>query len=205
MSRRTQTADWNQLFTDGLTNGQLEQEMLSGHLEGQFLQFLVRASGAEHALEIGLFTGYSALAIAEALPPSGKLVACEIDPHVAKFAADCFTASPHGEKIRVEVGPAGETMAELIRANETFDFVFIDANKDGYLAYLDTLVTGDLLSPNALICVDNTLMQGQPYLKSATTPNGEAIARFNRAVAEDSRFRQVLLPIRDGITLIQAV
>lgn len=86
-----------------------------------------------------------------------------------------------------------------------FDFVFIDADKSGYLGYLDLLLDGDLLSPDAVIAVDNTLMQGQPYTGVGVTPNGSAIASFNEAVAADARVEQVILPLRDGLTLIRRI
>jgi caffeoyl-CoA O-methyltransferase len=95
------------------------------------------------------------------------------------------------------------SMQELAAAGSSFDFVFIDANKDGYIDYLNLLLESSLLAPNGLICVDNTLMQGQPYMPGESTANGKAIAQFNQAVAEDSRVQQVILPIRDGITLIR--
>lgn len=179
----------------------LEQEMLSGHVEGQLLKALVRMTRARRVLEIGMFTGYSALAIAEALPERGRVIACEVDPEVARFARDCFAASEQGDKIEVRVGPAADTLAHL---DGPFDLAFIDADKAGYRDYLDTLLAGELLASGALICVDNTLMQGQPWAGEPTA-NGEAIAAFNEAVAADSRVEQVLLPVRDGLTLIQRV
>ncbi|MEV3901383.1 class I SAM-dependent methyltransferase [Mycobacterium sp. NPDC050551] len=200
LARRTQEADW----TDGL-----EAEMLSGHVEGQALKFLVHMTRATRVLEIGMFTGYSALAMAEALPADGVLVACEIDQHAARFARQCFAASPSGKKITVAVAPAMETLgmlAERARHDQlqAFDLVFIDADKAGYLGYLEVLLDTDLLAPGAVIAVDNTLMQGQPYAVSGEpTANGAAIASFNAAVAADPRVEQVLLPVRDGLTLIR--
>ena len=200
--KRTQTEDWSQRFSDGETVRHLEQEMLSGHVEGQFLKFLVRLTRAERVLEIGMFTGYSALAMAEALPIEGKLVACEVDAYVADFAQKCFKESSAGHKITVHVAPALDTLKTLAASGAMFDLVFIDADKPGYLDYLDILLGTSLLNPNGLICVDNTLMQGQPYLNGAT-PNGAAIAHFNEVVADDPRVEQVLLPLRDGLTLIR--
>jgi caffeoyl-CoA O-methyltransferase len=203
--KRTQTEDWTQRFSDGATVKPLEQEMLSGHVEGQFLQFLIHLTKAQRILEIGMFTGYSALAMAEALPVDGVVVACEVDAYAAAFAQKCFDESTAGNKISVRVAPALETMQQLAAAGEAFDLVFIDADKGGYLAYLDLLLTSSLLAPGGSICVDNTLMQGQPYLPGVSTENGDAIAKFNRAVCEDPRVEQVLLPLRDGITLIRRV
>jgi caffeoyl-CoA O-methyltransferase len=195
--QRTQNEDWSQRS--------LEPEMLSGHVEGQLLKFLVHLTKAHRVLEIGMFTGYSALAMAEALPTDGKLVACEVDPFAAAFAQACFDQSPDGHKILVKVAPAIATMKQLADAGETFDLVFIDADKAGYMDYLSILLESSLLAQNALICVDNTLMQGQPYLEGEATTNGQAIAAFNKAVVHNARIEQVLLPLRDGLTLIRRV
>jgi caffeoyl-CoA O-methyltransferase len=203
--KRTQSEDWSKRFSDGETVRQLEQEMLSGHVEGQFLKFLVHLTKAQRVLEIGMFTGYSALAMAEALPADGEVVACEVDAYVAEFAQKCFQESPAGHKISVKVAPALETMKQLAAAGEVFDLVFIDADKAGYTDYLDLLLTTGLLAPNGLICADNTLMQGQPYLSGTATANGAAIAKFNQALVDDPRVEQVLLPLRDGLTLIRRV
>jgi caffeoyl-CoA O-methyltransferase len=202
---RTQTEDWKQRSANGETIQPLEQEMLSGHVEGQVLKFFVHLTQAKRVLEIGMFTGYSALAIAEALPPDGQIVACEVDPFAAAIAQACFDRSPDGHKILVKIAPAMVTLRYLADAGETFDLVFIDADKAGYIDYLNILLEGSLLANNGLICVDNTLMQGQPYLNGEATPNGTAIAAFNQAVVNDPRVEQVLLPLRDGLTLIRRV
>lgn len=183
----------------------LEQEMLSGHVEGQALKMLVAATRARRVLEIGLFTGYSALAMAEALPEGGRLVACELDAEVAAAACRSFADSPAGGRITVEVGPAATTLAALAAAGEQFDLVFVDADKAGYAGYLETLLDGGLLAPHGLVCVDNTLMQGEPWLAGSRSANGDAIAHFNESVAADPRVEQVLLPLRDGLTLIRRV
>ncbi len=203
--RRTQAEDWSQRFADRETGQQLEQEMLSGHVEGQFLKFIVHITQARRVLEIGMFTGYSALAMAEALPDDGEVIACEIDAYVAKFAQECFSESPSGHKILVKVAPAMATLERLAAAKETFDLVFIDADKGGYIDYVNFLLDNDLLTPNGSICVDNTLMQGQTYLAGEPTANGIAVAAFNQVVADDPRIAQVLLPLRDGLTLIRRV
>jgi caffeoyl-CoA O-methyltransferase len=200
--QRTQLEDWSRSSNEAV---QLEQEMLSGHVEGQTLKFLVHLTQAKRVLEIGMFTGYSALAMAEALPEDGEVVACEVDADVAKFAQQCFSESPSGHKILVKVAPALLTLKQLAAAHEMFDLVFIDADKAGYIDYLNILLETDLLVPNGLICVDNTLMQGQPYLSGESTANGVAIATFNQTVGDDLRVEQVLLPLRDGLTLIRRV
>jgi len=181
--------------------GSLEQEMLSGHVEGRVLAMLVHVSRARRVLDIGMFTGYSALAMAEALPADGSVVACEIDAAVAELAGTAFTASPDGHKIDVRVGPALDTLRGL--AGESFELVFLDADKAGYRDYLDIVLELNLLAPHGLVCVDNTLMQGQPWTSGEPTANGLAIDAFNRAVAADPRVEQVIIPLRDGLTLIR--
>lgn len=179
----------------------LEQEMLSGHVEGQLLKFLVHITRARRVLDIGMFTGYSALAMAEAVPADGEVVACEVDPFAADIARQGFAESVAGARIIVEIGSALDTLQRL---TGRFDLVFIDADKAGYLEYFHQIVDSDLLAPNAVIVVDNTLLQGEPYAPSMTrSVNGQAIADFNRIVADDPRVEQVMLPLRDGVTLIR--
>jgi caffeoyl-CoA O-methyltransferase len=198
LAERTAKEDWVSRTGTGL-----EQEMLSGHVEGQTLKMLVHATRATRVLEVGMFTGYSALAMAEALPDEGRLVACEIDAYVAELAQDCFSASPAGRLIDVRVGPALETLHQLAADGEEFDLVFVDADKAGYVDYFTTLLDRGLLAPGALLCVDNTLMQGDPWVSGVSSPNGQAVARFNQVVAQDPRVEQVVLPVRDGLTLIR--
>lgn len=206
IAQKTSTEDWSKQFSDGATVRQLEQEMLSGHLEGQVLKMFVYMTRAKSVLDIGMFTGYSALAMAEALPSDGRLVACEVDQYVASFAQNLFQDSPHGAKIQVELGAALATLDKLAQRGETFDLVFIDADKKEYVQYFQTLLDTNLLSPQGFICVDNTLLQGQVYLaEQERTPNGQAIATFNRVVANDTRVEQVILPLRDGLTIIRRV
>jgi caffeoyl-CoA O-methyltransferase len=218
LAARTQAHAWG--------DGTLEAEMLSGHVEGQLLKFLVAMTGARRVLEIGMFTGYSALAIAEALGEDGRVVACELDPDVAAFAQAGFDASPAGAKIEVRVGPAAQTLTELASAGAAvggggagglggagddgagepgFDLVFVDADKAGYRGYVDAVLDHGLLAPGGTLCVDNTLLQGEPWHAGERSPNGAAIAEFNAWVAADPRVEQVLVPLRDGITLIRRV
>ena len=204
ISDRTQQESWSQRFSDGKTVRQLEQEMLSGHVEGQTLKLLVYVTRARRILDIGMFTGYSALAMAEALPENGRLIACEVDRYAAELAQSLFKASPHGSKIEVKLGAALDTLNQLAIAPEPFDLVFIDADKREYIAYFQTVLDRNLLAPHGIICVDNTLLQGQPYLPpEERSANGQAIAEFNQAVVEDPRVEQVLLPVRDGLTIIR--
>jgi caffeoyl-CoA O-methyltransferase len=171
--------------------------MLTGVFEAGILTALVHATGARHVLEIGTFTGRSALVMAAALPGGGRLTTCEVDEEAAALARRTFDASPYGDRIDLRVGPAGKTIAAL---EGPFDLVFIDADKGGYLGYYETVVAK--LSPHGVIAVDNTLWGGavaDPTDESETTATLRA---FNDHVAADPRTQSVLLPVGDGVTLI---
>ena len=215
----TRELDWQEAFDTGQTSIELEQEMVSGALEGQFLKLLVALSGARRILEVGSFTGYASLAMAEALPPDGVLVACEYDEFAAEFARRHLQTSEAGRRVDIRVGDARETLRVLARpsrtdqvssahssAGEPFDLAFIDADKPGYRTYYDTLLDTGLIPVGGIICVDNTLFQGQPYLADEQRDdNGRAIAAFNAYVAQDSRVEQLIVPLRDGVTVMRRV
>jgi caffeoyl-CoA O-methyltransferase len=167
-------------------------EMLTGPVAGRLLELLVWFGRPQRVLEIGTFSGYSALSMAAALPESGRIDACEINPERAAFAQRFFDRSPYGSKITLHVGPAIETIDRLEGA---FDLVFIDADKGGYIDYYDAVLPR--LSERGLIVADNTLSSGRVV-------DGEGpIVQFNEHVAADPRTVQVILSIRDGMTLIR--
>ena len=167
-------------------------EMLTGPVAGRFLELLVWFGRPKRVLEIGMFSGHSALSMAAALPEGGRIDTCELDPDRAAFARRLFERSPHGSNITVHVGPALETIATL---DGDFDFVFLDADKKGYVDYYEAVLPR--LSEHGLIVADNTLWSGRVL-------DGEGpIVRFNEHVAADPRSVQVLLSIRDGMTLIR--
>jgi caffeoyl-CoA O-methyltransferase len=166
--------------------------MLTGPVAGRFLELLVWAAQPKRVLEIGTFSGHSALAMAAALPAGGHIDACELDPERAAVAQSYFDRSPHGSKITLHVGPALETIAQL---EGTFDFVFLDAEKEGYVGYYEAVLPR--LAERGLIVADNTLWSGRVL-------DGEGpIVAFNEHVAADPRTVQVLLSVRDGMTLIR--
>jgi caffeoyl-CoA O-methyltransferase len=167
-------------------------QMLTGPVAGRLLELLVWSSQPKRVVEIGTFSGHSALAMAAALPDGGRIEACEIDPERAAFAQRYFDRSPHGSKITLHVGPALETLEQL---EGTFDFVFIDADKEGYVDYYEAVLPR--LAERGLIVADNTLAGGR--VVDETPP----IAAFNEHVAADPRSVQVLLSVRDGMTLIR--
>lgn len=169
-------------------------QMQVGHLEGSFLRLLVKLLRAKKILEIGTFTGYSALAMAEGLPPGGKLITCDIDPETTKLALTHWARSPHGRKITLKVGPAAETLEKL---KGPFDLVFIDADKGNYVRYWELCLPK--VRKGGLIVADNVLWSGR-VLNPKDEPD-KAIARFNEHVLRDKRTEILMLPVRDGMTL----
>lgn len=170
-------------------------QMQVGAVEGTLLRLLVKLSGAKSALEIGMFTGYSGLMIASALPDDGTLVTCDINPKAEEVARRYFTESPHGQKISIRMGPALDTIASL---PGPFDFVFIDADKENYVRYWDAVVPK--VRPGGLIVADNVLWSGRVVLANPAEST-RAIQAFNEHVRNDDRVEQVMLTVRDGMTL----
>jgi caffeoyl-CoA O-methyltransferase len=168
------------------------EEMLSGPVAGRLLELLVWFGRPQRVLEIGTFSGHSALAMAAALPEGGRIDTCELDSDRAAVAQRYFDRSPHGSRITLHVGPALETIAKL---RGDFDFVFVDADKDGYVDYYEAVLPR--LTERGLIVADNTLWSG-----SVVDSEGP-IVRFNEHVAADPRTVQVVLSVRDGMTLIR--
>jgi caffeoyl-CoA O-methyltransferase len=172
-------------------------QMVVGPLEGAFLKVMALAVGARRVLEIGTFTGYSALALAEALPDDGTVLTCEIDADSAAFARRHWDTSPHGRKIHVRVAPALETMAAL---KGPFDLIFIDADKANYVNYYRRAL--DLIAPTGVILIDNVLWSGR-VLNANPDPSTAAIQDLNRIVSTDPRVTAVLLTLRDGVFVIK--
>jgi caffeoyl-CoA O-methyltransferase len=172
-------------------------QMIAGPVLGRLLRFLVAVTAPRLVVEIGTFTGYSALAMAGGLPPGGRLVTCELSPERADFARSWFDRSPLGERIDLRVGPALDTVAAL---DGPFDFVFIDADKEGYTGYYEAVVPK--LSPRGLIAIDNTLRDGD--VAEPVDEGDRAMAAFNAHVQADPRTENVVLTVRDGVTLIRA-
>ncbi|KTF84984.1 hypothetical protein cypCar_00022463 [Cyprinus carpio] len=195
--------DWNKVHEDGKTFFRLPITCITGQVEGQVLKMLVHMSKAKRVLEIGMFTGYGALSMAEALPENGQLIACELEPYLKEFAQPVFDKSPHGKKITVKTGPAMDTLKELAAMGEQFDMVFIDADKHNYINYYKFLLDHNLLRLDGVICVDNTLFKGRVYLKDSADDFGKALQDFNQFVTNDPRVEQVIIPLRDGLTIIR--
>ena len=199
----TMKTNWTRYYTLGLSPNHLEKEMLSGHPQGQFLKMLTQVCQAENGLDIGMFTGYSALAMAEALPAKGKVMACEKDQMAMDVAKACFHLSPAGKKIQIQKGPIIKTLNRLAKNAKSFDMIFMDADKKEYCDYYSIIMDKQLLNPKGILCVDNTMLQGLPLLPTnLQTENSLAISKFNELVKKDDRVNQVMIPLRDGMTLI---
>jgi caffeoyl-CoA O-methyltransferase len=171
-------------------------EMLSGRAEGQLLRLLVRMTGAERILEVGTFTGYSALMMASALPPKGELVTLERDPVAEAVARRYFAESEHGSKITLLLGAALDTLRTL---SGPFDFAFLDADKQNYPRYYERIL--ELLGPGGVLAVDNVLWSGR--VLDPQDEETRAIHELNERARRDPRVEVVLLTVRDGVLLVR--
>jgi len=183
--------------------------MASGHLQGRLLKMLVQLTGARNVIEIGTFSGYSALALAEGLPDDGSLLTIEVNDEMEDFIRRQFASAPHGSKIELVIGDAIEVLSSLSRESRTsmtsrdFDLAFIDADKRYYQEYLDLLIP--LMHPGALIIADNTLWDGKVLIETPHPSDRQTIAikTFNDNLLTDPRVEPIILPLRDGLTLIR--
>jgi caffeoyl-CoA O-methyltransferase len=173
-------------------------QMLTGTIEGRFLEFLVYALGARRVLELGTFSGYGSISMAAALPPGGSIETCEVSEKHAAVARRYIEEAGYGDRITVHFGPALETIDRL---EGEFDFVFIDADKENYVNYYEAVLPR--LSEHGLIAADNTLWSGRVLDESDESEGTTAIRAFNEHVWNDSRVTSVMLTVRDGVTLIR--
>jgi len=167
--------------------------MMVGVLEGAFLNFLVYLTRAKRVLEVGTFTGWSSIAMARALPPGGSIVTCDVNEETTAVARRYAEEAGVADRIEFRVGPGVETIATL---EGPFDLAFIDADKEGYVDYYEAILPK--LAAGGTIAADNTL-----FGSDADGPIGHAIAAFNEHVLHDDRVEAVLLPLREGVTLIR--
>jgi len=167
-------------------------QMVSGRTVGRFLKLQAQLLGARRILEVGTFSGYSALSMAEALPEDGRLYTCDEDPRAIAVAKRYFAESPHGKKITLLEGKALDSIAGF---KETFDMAFIDADKVNYLNYFNAILP--MLRAGGLIVVDNVLWSGRVLDPKDETDH--AIHQFNETVFRDDRVEVLMLPVRDGL------
>jgi len=169
--------------------------MICGPIEGTLLHFLVIISKAKRILEIGTFTGFSAQMMASALPDDGELITCDIEESTSKIAKDFFVKAKLDKKIIQKIGPALETLDSL---QGKFDIVFIDADKENYVLYYKRAM--ELLSKDGIIIIDNVLWGGKVLNPREETD--KAISELNELIKNDNKVKQVMLPVRDGMTLV---
>jgi predicted O-methyltransferase YrrM len=183
-----------------------EAEMQIGPEQGQFMAFLVRLIGAKRCIELGTYTGYSALAVALALPPDGILVACDVRDEFTRVGRPFWREAGVESKIDLRIQPALKSLDELLAqpgGRGSYDFAFVDADKGNYIAYYEKLL--ELVRPGGLITVDNTLGLSGHYVTELTTPGAQAIRDFNAHVLHDARVELSMLPIGEGLTLLRVL
>lgn len=179
----------------------LNARMISGHVQGKLLEMIVRMIRPQRVLEIGTFTGYSALSMAAGLPEGGVIDTCEVDDELEMFILDFFERSQYAERLNLHIGSALDTMQTL---NQVYDLVFIDGDKREYTAYYNMLFDKGLVRSGSWIMADNILWYGKVVEEVARKDKQTAeIVAFNDYVRNDSRVENVILPLRDGINLIR--
>ena len=174
-------------------------QMLSGRIEGRLLRWLVSLVGARKVLELGTYTGYSALSMAEALPADGYVLTCERTAETVQIAQHFIERSEHGHKVRIIHQLIGELLNILVTQQEKFDFIFIDADKKPIKEYLDQSLK--LLSSTGIIAIDNTWWKGEVLQPEDET--SKIIAQFNQQILQHPDIEVLMLPVRDGLTLIR--
>jgi caffeoyl-CoA O-methyltransferase len=172
--------------------------MLTGTIEGRFLELLVYALGAKRVLELGTYSGYSSLSMAAGLREGGHIDTCEFEAEHAEVARRHIAASPYADRITVHLGPALETIEQL---EGEFDFVFVDADKVNYLNYYEALLPR--LAPGGLMAFDNTLWSGSVIDESDDSESTQAIRDVNDRLVSDPRVTVAMLSVRDGVTLVR--
>jgi len=173
--------------------------------QGQLMQMLVRMLGAKNCIEVGVFTGYSSLAVALALPSDGRIVACDISEEYTAVGEPYWKEAGVRDKIDLRIAPATETLDAMIAADEAgaYDFAFIDADKPGYPDYFERCLK--LLRVGGVIAVDNIFMDGNAADPDTTSENAQAIRKFNAMLKGDDRVELSLIPIGDGLTLARRI
>lgn len=173
-------------------------QMVVGPLAGAFLKLMAQLVNAKRVLEIGTFTGYSALCFAEVIPPDGQIITCDIDPDSTALAKKYIGRSPFGRKIEIKLGPALETMNQL---KGLFDLIFIDGDKINYVNYYKRGL--DLISKAGVMLIDNVLWNGDVILQPPPDESTAVIQELNRVVISDPRVSSVLVTVRDGILVVK--
>lgn len=186
-----------------VTSTRPEAEMQISPEQGQFMALLVRLIGARRCIEIGTYTGYSALAVALALPPDGKLIACDVNDEWVSIGKPFWQEAGVASRIDLRIRPALQTLDELVAAGgpRSFDFAFVDADKPSYTAYYERLLK--LVRPGGLIAIDNTLAVSGKAIIHQESVSAKALRAFNAHVHHDERVDIAMLPIGEGLTLLR--
>ncbi|MDA9689759.1 class I SAM-dependent methyltransferase [Betaproteobacteria bacterium] len=201
LNQLTMQTDWDKVFSDQKSETRLMTQMMSSKVSGQLLKMLVSISKAKTVLELGLFSGYSALAMAEGLPEDGKLISCEIDPYSVDFARKYLDSTPLGHKIQTRLGSALNLLDDLASEGEVFDFVFIDARKTEYQRYVNKLLSNNLVTKNSILCIDNVFMKGACFSEDEKQTKGSIEVKKLNTQLSSEKFFTVMLPLRDGMTI----
>jgi caffeoyl-CoA O-methyltransferase len=176
--------------------------MQIGDDQAVLMETIVRAMGARRAVEIGTFTGYSALAVARGMGPDGRLLCCDVSEEWTAIARDAWERAGVADRIELRIGPGIETLRSLPK-EEQFDFAFVDADKPGYPGYYEEILPR--LRPGGLVLIDNVLQNGRVIDDAATDESVEAIRKLNDTIVHDPRVRVVMLPIGDGVSVVQKI
>jgi caffeoyl-CoA O-methyltransferase len=176
--------------------------MQIGDDQAVFMEILARSMGARHALEVGTFTGYSALAVARGMGPEGKLLCCDVSEEWTAIAREYWEKAGVSDRIELRIGPAIDTLRALPASTE-FDIAFLDADKTGYPDYYEEIIPR--LRRGGLLLVDNVLQSGRVLDPSADDDSVVAIRKINERIASDDRVRTVMLPLGDGVTLAERI
>jgi len=170
--------------------------------EVRFLELIIQATHAKNVLEIGTFRGFGAMHMAKALPDDGQIVTCELSPEYIEEAKKIFSSTGLNTKIKIEAGPALDSLDRLINEKNVFDIIFIDADKENYLNYFKQSLK--LIKSSGVIFIDNTLWAGMVTYKNSANKNTEAIKLFNEYIFSEIGDRAVIIPAWDGVTMVVA-
>ena len=184
------------------TLGNLQRMQIS-EIQGHFLQLIIKITNSKKCLEIGTFTGFSSLTMALALPKEGKIITLDHDREIIKVAKSFFKKSQLEKTITPIVGPALESLRQMLKNKEIFDLIFIDADKENYIKYFD--ISLDLVKKGGIILVDNVFWHGDVYNKNKNDKKTNTIREFNSHVKNDKRVEKFILPLGDGLTICKKV
>ena len=178
----------------------LQPRMLSGHIQGRFLSLISKIKSPLHILEIGTYTGYGTLCLAEGLAANGKIFTIDRNEELLKIQNKYFEKSGNRDKIVQLTGNAIDILNDL---NQTFDLIFIDADKENYVKYFE--IVSEKLNPNGIIISDNVLWSGKVVNRDNNDEETNTLKKFNKTLHDDTRFETVILPLRDGISISRLI